>query len=131
MMIPYPCWLLLASAVRIMKVASCIARMGMQTLYTAELAIASPAPRSVLPSPAHRARHPAADNAWPGLRGCERGRCKGSPISDGATLTEADHRRPADRRDGFERPQPCPRPTLNSRVCLWPYGACNRPPTPP
>src|SRR5262249_60597288 len=53
-MIPYPCWLPFASAVRIMKVASCIARTGMQTLYTAERAIASPAPRSVLPSPAHR-----------------------------------------------------------------------------
>src|SRR5262249_21155453 len=54
MMIPYPCWLPFASAVRIMKVASCIARTGMQTLYTAERAIASPAPRGVVPSPARK-----------------------------------------------------------------------------
>src|SRR5262245_66469850 len=94
MMIPYPCWLPFASAVRIMKVASCIARTGMQTLYTAERAIASPTPRTVLPSPAHRARHPAADDAWPDLQGRERGRCKGSPIPRRLAIMGRLHRAP-------------------------------------
>src|SRR5262245_25338169 len=41
-MIPYPCWLPSASAVRIRNVASCIARSVTLTLYTAGLAMASP-----------------------------------------------------------------------------------------
>src|ERR1700678_2964090 len=53
-MIPYPCWLPLASAVRIMKVASCIARIAIQTLYTVERAIASP-PSRPAPAPARPA----------------------------------------------------------------------------
>src|SRR3984957_12614006 len=49
-MIPYPCWLPSASAVRIRKVASCIARIAIPTLYIVELAVASP------PSPEEPAR---------------------------------------------------------------------------
>src|SRR5882757_2552178 len=41
-MIPYPCWLPSASAVRIRNVASCIARSVILTLYTAELAVPKP-----------------------------------------------------------------------------------------
>src|ERR1700722_11463626 len=37
--IPYPCWLPSASAVRIRKVASCIARSAIATVYTVELAM--------------------------------------------------------------------------------------------
>src|SRR5262245_54632572 len=95
MMIPYPCWLPFASAVRIMKVASCIARTGMQTLYTAERAIASPAPRSVLPSPAHR--EPGSPRLMtPGLvyEDVERGRCKGSPIPPRLAIMGRLHRAP-------------------------------------
>src|SRR2546429_507632 len=41
-MIPYPCWLPSASAVRIRNVASCIARSVIHTLYTVGLAVARP-----------------------------------------------------------------------------------------
>src|SRR5260370_41228282 len=50
-MIPYPCWLPSASAVRIRNVASCIARSVILTLYTAELAVAT------LPELPHRHDH--------------------------------------------------------------------------
>src|SRR5215470_10355299 len=48
-MIPYPCWLLSASAVRIRNVASCIARSVILTLYTVELSMAT---RPSRPAPA-------------------------------------------------------------------------------
>src|SRR6201995_3338745 len=41
-MIPYPCWLPDASAVRIRNVASCIARVLITATYIDELAVGSP-----------------------------------------------------------------------------------------
>src|SRR6266481_2048723 len=57
-MIPYPCWLPSASAVRIRNVASCIARSVIHTLYTVGLAAARPPelPRRWAGQAAHRER---------------------------------------------------------------------------
>jgi hypothetical protein len=58
-MIPYPCWVPDASAVRIKNVASCIARVLITATYIDELAVASPySPELLAPVRSHYARVP-------------------------------------------------------------------------
>src|SRR6185437_9871117 len=62
-MIPYPCWVPDASAVRMRNVASCIARLLITATYIDELAVASsyspePSPKLLAPVRSHYARVP-------------------------------------------------------------------------
>src|SRR6185312_10388383 len=73
-MIPYPCWVPDASAVRIRNVASCIARVLITATYIDELAVASPS------SPRHETGYSRRWNALdPGFHGDPA--CPALPVS--------------------------------------------------
>src|SRR5262245_53832006 len=69
-MIPYPCWVPDASAVKMRNVASCIARVLITATYIDELAVASPA--AGRNETGHSPRQSALE---PGLH-CVRTRCQ-------------------------------------------------------